>query len=88
MSHKSNVKKAHRGGLSHHQMKRGLNNWGKGTPSIAQTPEATPEEILIKESAAETLQTVASEIGLHGPNVHKDTLSGDNIGRRNVGRVM
>lgn len=39
MSQKSNGRKSQRGNLPHHEMKRGLNNWGKGYPSVTQMPE-------------------------------------------------
>lgn len=88
MSHKSNVKKSHLGGLSHHQMKRGLNNWGKGSPSSTRIPKATLQDILKKESAVEILHTVAMEIGPNIRNVPGHELLGDSIGKRSVGRVM
>ncbi len=36
MSQKSNARKSQRASLPHHEMKRGLNNWGKGNPSMQQ----------------------------------------------------
>ncbi len=49
MSQKSNGRKSQRGNLPHHEMKRGLNNWGKGYPSVRQMPKNSEEPDQKKE---------------------------------------
>jgi hypothetical protein len=69
-------------------MKRGLNNWGKVSPPLMQTPKTTPHEGLKKESTVEMLHSAKIETRPHVRKVIEHELPGNIVGKRSVDRVM
>lgn len=68
MSQKSNSRKSQRGGVSHHEMKRGLNNWGRRTP-FADGFDGPAGPINTDGPRSLSTQTADGAIGKPGVNI-------------------